>query len=101
MIIIQDVMRINSNEVFNFEMWLPPNEDSEYDNLSTSMAFLKETNQKGFSNIRQKLIEMNVLSKGEITSMYHISKTRPEVEELKLIPEVTPKIISSDPTTNK
>ena len=44
---------------------------------------------------------MNVLSKEESTSMYHISKTRPGVEDSSVIHEVTPATVTSNLTTNQ
>ena len=43
--IIQDVMKININQVSSYKIRRPPTEESGGENLSTTYTILKETSQ--------------------------------------------------------
>ena len=76
--IIQDVMRININEVFNCEIPRPQIEASEEQSLPISSVLLNETSQNRYSNIRKTVFDTRQCSKENVTPIYQVTNKRPK-----------------------
>ena len=90
--LIQGVMRIDINDVYDCEIQLPPIiEVSKEKSQPLGGVIFGETSQNGFSRIRKKLIEIEAFSKEDLPSIYQITKNRPEVESFEVTPKSSPK----------
>ena len=85
--IIQDVTRININEVSNCEIPRQPIEVSEEQRQPLEGIIFNETIQNGYLRIRMTLIGDDQCIKEYLPSIYQITKNRPEVESFEVRPK--------------
>ena len=79
---------LNYREIENFISPEPPEEEDSSENFELDMAIslLGEVTQGGYNRLRDKLVKNKLTDVKKFPSFYTLTKSRPRIESLKIIP---------------